>query len=180
MAVGGRNTVRCLLPNAHCLHYSHAMSMSLPAPRRDGRQSDTAFATQRGVCRMLRQRGFASLCELPLADGRRADIMALGDRGEIWIVEIKSSPEDFYADHKWPFYVEFCDRLYFAIPPFMDPAIIPPAAGLIVADGFGAEVLRDGACQPLVAARRKAVTLRFARAAAFRLHGLADPQGFPD
>jgi hypothetical protein len=153
------------------------MSITLSVPRRDGRQSDTAYATQRGVCRMLRQRGFASLCELPLADGRRADIMALGDKGEIWIVEIKSSPEDYLADHKWPFYAEFCDRLYFAIPPFMDHAIIPAAAGLIVADSFGAEVLRDGACQPLVAARRKAVMLRFARAAAFRLHGLADPQG---
>jgi hypothetical protein len=153
------------------------MTIPLPAPRRDGRQSDTAFATQRGACRMLRQRGFAALCELPLADGRRADIMALGDKGEIWIIEIKSSPEDFYGDHKWPFYAEFCDRLFFAIPPFMDPAIIPQAAGLIVADSFGAEIIRDAACHPLVAARRKAVTLRFARAAAYRLHGLADPQG---
>jgi hypothetical protein len=153
------------------------MSISPPAPRRDGRQSDTAYATQRGVCRMLRQRGLASLCELPLADGRRADIMALGDRGEIWIIEIKSSFEDFHADRKWPFYAEFCDRLYFAIPPFMDRTIIPPAAGLIVADSFGAEVLRDGAMAPLAAARRKAVMLRFARAAAFRLHGLADPHG---
>jgi hypothetical protein len=153
------------------------MSLILPAPRRDGRQSDTAFATQRGACRMLRQRGFAALCELPLADGRRADIMALGDKGEIWIIEIKSSPEDFYADQKWPFYVEYCDRLYFAIPPFMDEAIIPRAAGLIVADSFGAEIIRDAPCHPLAAARRKAVTLRFARAGAFRLHGLADPQG---
>jgi hypothetical protein len=153
------------------------MSISPPAPRRDGRQSDTAYATQRGVCRMLRQRGLASLCELPLADGRRADIMALGDRGEIWIIEIKSSFEDFHADRKWPFYAEFCDRLYFAIPPFMDRTIIPPAAGLIVADSFGAEVLRDGAMAPLAAARRKAVMLRFARAAAFRLHGLVDPHG---
>src|SRR6476620_11593440 len=115
---------------------ANAMSITLPAPRRDGRQSDTAHATQRGACRMLRQRGFASLCELPLADGRRADIMALGDKGEIWIVEIKSSPEDFYADHKWPFYAAFCDRLYFAIPPGMDRAIMPPAAGLIVADSL--------------------------------------------
>jgi hypothetical protein len=159
---------------------ANAMSITLPAPRRDGRQSDTAHATQRGVCRMLRQRGFASLCELPLVDGRRADIMALGDKGEIWIVEIKSSPEDFYADHKWPFYAAFCDRLYFAIPPGMDRAIMPPAAGLIVADSFGAEILRDSALVPLAGARRKAVMLRFARAAAFRLHGLADPQGFPD
>jgi hypothetical protein len=153
------------------------MTIPLPVPRRDGRQSDTAFATQRGVCRMLRQRGFAALCELPLADGRRADIMALGDKGEIWIIEIKSSPEDFHADHKWPFYAEFCDRLFFAIPPFMDPAIIPRSAGLIIADSFGAEIIRDAACHSLVAARRKAVMLRFARAAAYRLHGLADPQG---
>src|SRR6476659_10987432 len=73
----------CLLAAASIT--ANAMSITLPAPRRDGRQSDTAHATQRGVCRMLRQRGFASLCELPLADGRRADIMALGDKGEIWI-----------------------------------------------------------------------------------------------
>ena len=156
--------------------------MSIPQPvlPRDGRQSETAFATQRGVCRKLRSRGFATLCELPLADGRRADVMGLGPKNELWIVEIKSSPEDFYSDRKWPFYQDYCDCLYFAIPPFMDRDLIPLSAGLIVADRFGADILREAEAQPLVSARRKAVTLRFARAAAFRLHGLADPIGLPD
>jgi hypothetical protein len=156
---------------------SGQMAEDLP-PIVDLRQSATALRVQRGVMRMLRERhDMACYAEVPLSNGRRADILAVGPKGEIWIIEIKSSPEDFYADHKWPFYVEYCDRLYFAIPPFMDPAIIPHAAGLIVADGFGGEIIRDAGCHPLVAARRKAVTLRFARAAAFRLHGLADPQG---
>ncbi len=143
--------------------------------KRDGRQSDTALMVQRGVCRLLRAAGFATLAEFTLATGRRADVIALNAGGSIWIVEIKSCLEDFRCDSKWPEYREYCDRLFFAIPPAMDPAIIPEEAGLIVADNWGAEILRHPDEALLHPSRRKALTLVFARAAAFRLHGLYDP-----
>jgi hypothetical protein len=130
---------------------------------------------QRGVCRLLRAAGFATLTEFTLVTGRRADVIAVNEQGLIWIVEIKSSLEDFRADSKWPEYREFCDRLFFAIPQDMDQEIMPADAGLIVADQFGADFLRHPAETQLHASRRKAVTLAFARAAALRLHGLYDP-----
>ena len=99
----------------------------------------------------------------------------IGEAGEIWIVEIKSSPEDFRADLKWPEYRDYCDRLFFAIPTSMDPDMMPADAGLMVADSWGADILRQAEATSLHAARRKAVTLAFARAAALRLHGLYDP-----
>ncbi len=130
---------------------------------------------QRGVCRLLRASGFATLAEVTLVSGRRADVIALNEGGSIWIVEIKSCLEDFRCDRKWPEYREFCDRLFFAIPTAMDDAVMPAEAGLIVADNWGAEILRHPDETPLHPSRRKALTLSFARAAAFRLHGLYDP-----
>jgi hypothetical protein len=141
----------------------------------DGRQSPTAAAVQRGVCRMLKAAGLASLCEFPLANGRRADVIAIDLRGSILIVEIKSSPADYRADGKWPEYRDFCDQLYFAIPPEMPKDLIDRETGLIVADAWGADYIRHPSGHLLPAARRKAVTLRFARLAALRLHGLHDP-----
>jgi hypothetical protein len=141
----------------------------------DGRQSPTAASVQKGVCRLLRDLGLATVTELPLATGRRVDVMALGPRGAIWVVEIKSSIADLRADDKWPEYEEFCDRLYFAIPPEMPHEVMPDHSGLIVADQWGAEILREVEDRPLSGARRKAITLRFARAAALRLQGLFDP-----
>lgn len=129
----------------------------------------------RGTCRALGQLGFASLVEFPLANGRRADIFALGKSGELIIVEIKSSVADFRADRKWTSYKDYADRLYFAVPNEFPSLLIPEDCGLIVADGFGAAVLRHGAATPLVAARRRAVTLRFALAAATRLRRHLDP-----
>lgn len=134
-----------------------------------------AIAIQRGTCRMLRSLGFAVLPEFTLASGRRADVVALKPDGEIWIVEIKSSSDDFYVDRKWPQYRDYCDRFYFAISPRMEQCIMPAEAGLILGDAYGADVVRDVAAHPLAAARRKAVTIAFARAAALRLHGLWDP-----
>src|SRR3712207_4190289 len=101
--------------------------------------------------------------------------MAMNGAGALWAIEIKSSPADLRADGKWPEYEEFCDRLYFAIPPEMPAEIMPAQPGLIIADRWGAEILRHTPDHRLSAARRKAVTLRFARAAALRLHMLADP-----
>ncbi len=144
-------------------------------PQPDGRQSVTAAGVQRGLCRLLKAHGFAVLTEFTLATGRRADVAALKADGTIWIVEIKSSPEDFYVDVKWPEYRAYCDQLFFAVPPTLDASILPEDAGLVVADQYGAEILRPAPSHPLVAARRKAITVSFGRVAAQRLHGLWDP-----
>jgi hypothetical protein len=134
----------------------------------------------RGTCRALEQLGYASLLEFPLANRRRADILALGKTGDLMIIEIKASVADFRADRKWAFYREFADRLYFAVPNGFPTFLIPEECGLIVADAFGAALLRDGALTPLPPARRRAMTLRFARAAATRLHHQLDPDaGWP-
>ncbi len=147
-----------------------------PEIRPDGRQSPIAAFIQKGVCRHLRAAGFATLTEFTLASGRRVDVMGLSPEGAIWIVEIKSSLEDFRADLKWPEYRDFCDRLYFAITTELAPEIMPAEAGLIIADAWGAEIQRDPPEHLLHPSRRKAMTLSFARAAALRLHGLYDPE----
>jgi hypothetical protein len=151
---------------------------------RRARRSMTAPAAAaallaRGVCRALEQLGYASLIEFPLANGRRADILALGKTGDLAIVEIKSSVADFRADRKWTTYLNFTDRLYFAVPSQFPTMLIPDECGLIVADAFGAAVLRHGVARPLGAARRRALTLRFAQAAAMRLRRHLDPQAGP-
>ena len=147
----------------------------VPQLRQDGRQSETALMIQRGTGRLLRASGFAILTEFTLATGRRADLVGVNEAGQIWIVEIKSSIEDFRGDSKWLEYGEYCDRLFFAIPTNLDPVIMPDVAGLIIADSWGAEIIRQPEALALHASRRKAVTLAFARAAALRLHGLYDP-----
>jgi hypothetical protein len=130
----------------------------------------------RGVCRALEQLGYMSLVEFPLASGRRADILALGKTGDFMIIEIKSSVADFRADRKWTAYRDFSDRLYFAVANDFPRALIPEECGLMVADPFGAAVLRHGNKRPLNPARRRALTLRFARIAALRLRRQLDPE----
>jgi len=132
----------------------------------------------RGTRRLLRDLGFASVTELTLASNRRADLVALGDDGTIWIVEIKSSIEDFRVDQKWPDYRLNCDRLFFAIPETVPTNIMPEDAGLILADSYGAAVLRDAPEHRLAAATRKAMLVRVARTTAERLHRLADPEHY--
>jgi hypothetical protein len=139
-------------------------------------QPATSGSLARGVCRALEQLGYASLLEFPLANGRRADILALGQKGDLLIIEVKSSVADFRADRKWAFYREYADRLYFAVPNEFPSILIPEECGLIVADAFGAAVLRHGALSPLAAGRRRALTLRFGRAAASRLRRHLDPE----
>jgi hypothetical protein len=146
----------------------------------DGRQSETALMIARGVRRLLRARGFSSLTELKLTDGRRADIAAINSEGEVIIVEIKSSPADFRADRKWRDYLACCDRLYFAISERTPAQLMPVEAGLIIADPYGAEILRDAELQRMAPPSRRALILRFAQAAADRLHRLADPGGATD
>jgi hypothetical protein len=142
----------------------------------DKRQSPVAAAVQRGVCRLLKAHGFATVTELALATGRRVDVMAINGKGAVWVVEIKSCLADLKADGKWPEYEDYCDRLYFAVPPDMPLDAMPAAPGLIIGDQWGAEIVRECPERILPAARRKAVTLRFARAAALRLHFLHDPR----
>jgi hypothetical protein len=136
-----------------------------------------AHLLARGTYRALAQLGYASLIEVPLADGGRADIVALGRSGDLIIIEIKTSVADFRGDRKWVRYRDFADRLYFAVPDGFPALLIPEECGLIVADGFGAAILRDGVTTPLPPARRRAVTLRFARIAAHRLRRVLDPDG---
>ncbi|MEJ8476758.1 MmcB family DNA repair protein [Roseibium algae] len=149
--------------------------ISLDDPLTDGRQSETALKIWKGAARLLRSLNFACLSEVTLASGRRADLIALGPKHELWIIEIKSSVADFRADTKWPEYRQHCDRLFFATHPDVPDNIFPEDAGLIIADGFGADILRDAPEHKLQAATRKAVTLCFARHGAQRLHDLYDP-----
>ena len=135
----------------------------------------------RGVCRLFFRQDQFALCEVPLPNGRRADLMAIDAKGCLTIVEIKVSRADLRGDMKWPDYLEYCDRFFWAVPagfdlsPFDEPAFRPEIAGLMVADRYDAALLRDPAHRPLAAARRKAETLRFARRAARRLLGDLDP-----
>jgi hypothetical protein len=142
----------------------------------DLRQSPTALKVQRGVMRLLRAtHDFCCFTEVPLANGRRADVLAVGPKGEIWIIEIKSSLIDYRVDAKWPNYKDFCDRFYFAKPPELDGDIFPAEEGLIAADGHGAEILRPAAEHLLSPARRKAMMLKLVRLGADRVHALMDP-----
>jgi len=138
-------------------------------PLSDGRQSDNAMLVRRGVQRLFLDMGLATLPELPLASGRRADLIAVSRKGEIWIVEIKSSIEDWKADRKWPEYRDYCDRLFFATHPAVPREIFPEECGFILSDGYGAEIMRDAPEHKLAGATRKALMLRFARAGAARL-----------
>jgi len=147
----------------------------VPAP--DRRQSETALAIARGTARLLRSLGFSCISELPLPSGRRADLVALNERGEIWIVEIKSSVEDLRADQKWQDYRAHCDRLFFAFTQDLPCEIFPGGTGLIVADAYGAHLHCEAPEHRLPAPTRKLMTVRFALAAAQRINRLIDPQG---
>ena len=129
----------------------------------------TTSAVTRGAGRLLTDLGYAPLLEVTLPNGRRADIMALGPRGEIAIAEVKSSLEDYMTDHKWGDYLPFCDAFYFAVAPEFPRDALPGEPGLIVADGFGGAVLREAPFSPLAGARRKALTIAFGRLAALRI-----------
>jgi hypothetical protein len=129
---------------------------------------ETTSAVTRGVARLFLALGYAPLAEVTLPNGRRADLMALGPRGEIAIAEVKSGLEDYRTDRKWAEYAPFCDAFYFAVDAAFPRHILAEGPGLIVADAFGGAVLIESPITPLVAARRKALTLAFARLAAVR------------
>src|SRR4028119_1213625 len=146
--------------------------------------ADSPLAAQdvaRGVTRLFFRQDLFALCEVPLPNGRRADMMAICAKGTLTIVEIKVSRADLLGDHKWPDYLDYCDRFYWAVPagfglaPFEGEAFHPALCGLIVADRYEGAVVREAALRKLAPARRKAETLRFARRAARRLAGDPDP-----
>lgn len=154
---------------------------TLADPIPDDLRAPLAIDVARGVCRLLYRQGFAAQCEVPLGNGRRADVIGIDDRGRITLVEIKVSMADLRGDLKWTDYLDYCDRYFWAVPDsfatqvFDEEYFLPERAGLIVADRFDAAVLRAAIETPLNAARRKAETLRFARRAAQRLLGIVDP-----
>lgn len=129
---------------------------------------ETTRAVTRGAARLLADMGYAPLLEVCLPNGRRADVMALGKKGDIVICEVKSGIDDYRVDGKWPEYGPFCDAFFFAVAPEFPQEVLPDAPGLIVADGFGGAVLREAPVQPLAPARRKALILAFARLGAMR------------
>lgn len=129
----------------------------------------------RGVCRHLLTHGFATVQELVPTPGLRVDVMALGPKGEIWIVECKSSRVDFVSDRKWQNYLEWADRFFWAVDAGFPVDLLPEGTGLIIADGYDAEILRMGPDSGLAGARRKVMLMKFARHAALRLQALRDP-----
>jgi hypothetical protein len=134
----------------------------------------------RGVTRLFCRQDQFAICEMPLPNGRRADLMAIGARGELTIVEIKVAKADLIGDGKWTDYLDYCDRFFWAVPPALaalleEERFLPQAAGLIVADRYDAAVVRQAAHRPLAPARRKAELLHFARRAARRLSAQIDP-----
>ena len=136
----------------------------------------------RGVCRMLLRHDCVAMAEVPLADGRRADLMALDARGNIVIVEIKVSRADLLGDGKWTDYLQHCDRFFWAVPagfdlgPLSQPGFLPERAGIIVADRYDAAIVREAFTVPLAMPTRKKCTLAFARRAARRVITLVDPE----
>ncbi len=129
----------------------------------------------RGVCRHLLGHGFVTLEELVPAAGLRVDVMALGPKGEVWVIECKSGRADFRGDRKWQHYIEWCDRFFWAVDADFPTDLLPDDTGLILADAYDAEILRIGPERPLAGARRKMMLQKFARHAALRLQGLRDP-----
>jgi hypothetical protein len=134
---------------------------------------DTTVAVTRGARRFLRACGFAVIGELPLPNGRRADLVALAPDGALRIIEVKSSRADFQADRKWTDYRDYCDRFYFAAPAELDTGLFPIDAGLIVADAHGGMLAREAPILRLAPASRRAMLVRFGALAAERYCALA-------
>jgi len=130
----------------------------------------------RGVCRHLLGYDFVSVEEFVPERGKRVDIMAVGPKGEIWVIECKSSRADFQSDAKWEGYLEWCDRYFWAVDENFPTELLPDGTGLIIADAYNAEIIRMAPEHKLNGARRTALTRKFARDAARRLHGYRDPR----
>ncbi|MGB0575146.1 MAG: MmcB family DNA repair protein [Alphaproteobacteria bacterium] len=159
------------------------LPLDLPyAPVSDGRrdrfnnQTPLTRALTRGICRLFTDMGFGAVTEFRLPNGRRVDVMALGSGGEFSVIEVKSSVPDFRSDAKWPEYLPFCDRFYFAVPEHFPVDILPDDCGIIVADSFAAIIEREAPERALNATRRRHQLQRFALTASERLQRLTDPR----
>ena len=147
----------------------NAEEISLPhSSLSAGSRPDQTVIITRGVVRLFIDMGWSPLAEFKLANGRRADIAGLDRKGRLIIAEVKSCRAEFEVDNKWPEYKDYCDQFFFAVEPSFPVELLPEDEGLIFADGFGAMIKRASVEAPLAPARRKAVTLRFARQAARR------------
>lgn len=144
-------------------------SASVPEIELGFTRSEVTHAVTRGAAKLLADMGYAPLMEVRLPNGRRADVLALGRKGDIIIVEVKSGIDDYRVDRKWQEYAPYCDAFYFAVAPEFPEGVLPPEPGLIYADRFGGAVIRDAAPEPLAAARRKAMLIAFGRLSAFRM-----------
>lgn len=144
------------------------LSLERAAPEAVSARPDVTVALTRGVVRLFRDLGLVSLVEFRLPNGRRADVAGLDRRGRLVIAEVKSCQADFDADNKWTDYLDFCDEFYFAVSRGFPLDLLPVEEGLIIADAYGGAVMRESPERALAAARRKALTLRFARQAAAR------------
>ncbi len=161
------------------------MPSALPLrPCADPSPADAA-AVARGIMRLFARNDVWCVAEMPLRNGRRADLMGVDAKGRIVIVEIKVARGDLLGDAKWPDYLDHCDRFYWGLPPGLDRAVLdgaeyrPDCCGVIVADGYDAEIVRPAPSHPLAAARRKVETEKLARAAMRRLTVASDPQCAP-
>lgn len=128
----------------------------------------------RGVCRHLLGHDFVTVEEFVPAPGLRMDVYALGPKGELWVVECKSGTADYRVDHKWQGYRDWADRFFWAVDADFPAELLPEDTGLILADGYDAEIVRMGPEHPLAAARRKVMVQKFARHAALRWHAARD------
>ena len=133
----------------------------------------------RGVCRHLSSHDFVTVEELTPTSGLRVDVMALGPKGEVWVIECKSSRADFQSDNKWQGYLEWCDRFFWAVDEDFPTDLLPDDTGLIIADAYDAEILRMAPEEKIVPARRKVMVQKFARHAATRWHAARDPDFIP-
>ena len=151
------------------------MPVADPALNPPPTRPDITRAVCRGAGRHLRERGYAIVKEMTFANGRRGDIVALSPAGELLVIEVKSGIEDYRVDGKWPDYRDFCDGFLFAVAPEFPQEILPDDVGLIVADAYGGALVREPPRHALAPARRKALTIAFAKLAAARLALIEDP-----
>jgi len=157
------------------------MTDSLAQSQFAGRVGQRALEVARGVCRLFARNDVWLVPEMPLRNGRRADLMGLDAKGHVVIVEIKTARGDLLGDGKWPDYLDFCDRFYWGLPPELDRVCLegddfrPDCCGVIVGDAYDAEIIRPAPLSPLAPARRKVEIERLARAALRRHTVLTDP-----